>query len=175
MYFRTIIIIFLLPFLLSCRGKKVTSASKSLQKENYEGVKEYTNFKKLEPIFNKKNDTVYLLNFWATTCPPCVKEMPLFEQLALDFKKAKFEILLISTDRKKDKESRLLPFLQKHQLQIPTVWLTDPNATKWTEAVNPKWYGALPYTIIYKNEERKYFFGSFENYAQLKSEIEHFF
>jgi peroxiredoxin len=41
-----------------------------------------------------------VLNFWTTTCKPCVEEMPSFEQLALIAKeRGDFEVVTVSTDR----------------------------------------------------------------------------
>ena len=81
------------------------------------------------------------------------------------------ELLFINIDGKNHLEDRLFTFLDKRSIDLPIIALTDPNANKWTEAVNPDWYGALPYTIIYKKDKKKYFFGAFENYAQLEKEV----
>ena len=35
----------------------------------------------ISDLYQKQNDTTYVINFWATTCPPCIKEMPYFEEL----------------------------------------------------------------------------------------------
>jgi thiol-disulfide isomerase/thioredoxin len=42
---------------------------------------------------------VVLVNFWATWCPPCLKEMPSIDRLAGAMEGADFEVLAISTDR----------------------------------------------------------------------------
>ncbi|MBF0491999.1 MAG: TlpA family protein disulfide reductase [Deltaproteobacteria bacterium] len=41
---------------------------------------------------------VVLLNFWATTCPPCVSEMASLEKLYQSFPRDEFEILGVSMD-----------------------------------------------------------------------------
>jgi thiol-disulfide isomerase/thioredoxin len=46
-----------------------------------------------------KRGTVVLINFWATWCPPCVREMPSLERLQTELGGAGFEVLAISEDR----------------------------------------------------------------------------
>ena len=40
------------------------------------------NFEEFQPLLEKDNDTLYVVNFWATWCAPCIKEIPYFEQLS---------------------------------------------------------------------------------------------
>jgi thiol-disulfide isomerase/thioredoxin len=42
---------------------------------------------------------VVLLNFWATWCPPCLKEMPSLDRLAAQRSSDDFAVLAVSTDR----------------------------------------------------------------------------
>jgi len=39
----------------------------------------------LEQWKNAANDTVFVLNFWATWCAPCVEELPSFEKVNAAF------------------------------------------------------------------------------------------
>jgi thiol-disulfide isomerase/thioredoxin len=42
---------------------------------------------------------VVFVNFWATWCPPCLKEMPSIDRLSAAMEGADFEVIAISTDR----------------------------------------------------------------------------
>lgn len=42
---------------------------------------------------------VVLVNFWATWCPPCLKEMPSLDRLAAERSGEQFAVVAISTDR----------------------------------------------------------------------------
>ena len=46
-----------------------------------------------------KRGRVVLINFWATWCSPCVREMPSLDRLQAKFDKSVFEVVLISEDR----------------------------------------------------------------------------
>ena len=35
----------------------------------------------LEPLINKTDDKIHVVNFWATWCGPCIKELPYFQEL----------------------------------------------------------------------------------------------
>ena len=45
-------------------------------------------------------DSTYVVNFWATWCAPCIKELPHFEKLSAEHKTEKLAVLLISVDFK---------------------------------------------------------------------------
>ncbi len=64
---------------------------------------------------------VVLVNFWATWCPPCRKEMPDLESLYSQFKEQGFVVLAIS-----DEESaKVSPFLAERSITYPV--LLDPG------------------------------------------------
>lgn len=165
MNFKTIILIFLLIstiFVLALSYDRNT-------KEVY--VEKIESFKEIENIFNKDNDTTYIINFWATTCPPCLKELPLFEELRTNFSDKELKIFLINIDDENRYEKSVKPYVQKLKLENKVYALVDNDYTDWTGKVNQNWYGSLPYTVIYKGSKRKFFFGAFENEQQLEKEI----
>ena len=43
-------------------------------------------------------DRVVLLNFWATWCPPCIREMPAMERVHQDLEARGFTVLAVSVD-----------------------------------------------------------------------------
>ena len=48
----------------------------------------------IDEISASKSDTLYIVNFWATWCKPCVEELPYFEQLADSCANKKVKIFL---------------------------------------------------------------------------------
>jgi len=66
---------------------------------------------------------VVFLNFWYTTCPPCIKEMPDMELVNRVFKDRKFKMVPISTDTNFDDVKK---FYQDHKLTTMPMYL-DPG------------------------------------------------
>lgn len=85
---------------------------------------------------------VVLVNFWATWCPPCRKEMPDLETLYQRFKDKGFIILAIS-DEKKDVVS---PFIDQHHFSFP-VLLDDGRKVNERYKVD-----GIPKSFIYNRE-----------------------
>ncbi|HTO34940.1 MAG TPA: TlpA disulfide reductase family protein, partial [Flavobacterium sp.] len=130
-------------------------------------------FDRLEPYLNQKNDTVYVVNFWATWCVPCVEELPHFEKLNAEYKERDFKMLLVSLDFPKMAESRVIPFIKEKDLKAEVVLLNDPDANRWIEKVSKDWSGAIPATLIYKNNTREFYEKTFTE-DELAIEIQKF-
>jgi hypothetical protein len=58
-----------------------------------------------------------------------------------------FELVTLSTDDKSARE-KALQFLQKKQSSSPNYLFTGEDKYKMIEAIDPKWSGALPYTML---------------------------
>lgn len=115
-------------------------------------------YTELKPLINQSGDKIYVVNFWATWCAPCIKELPYFEGLNL---REDVEVLLVSLDFPKHKESRLLPFIKKNKLQSKVVLLDDADENYWINDINSDWSGALPATLIYTQKQRGFYEESF--------------
>ncbi len=124
-------------------------------------------FDELAPIFAYQNDTTYVINFWATWCAPCVEELPYFERLAEEVADQPVQIILVSLDFKRDVRTKLLRFVQERPLALPVIALTDMKTAEWIDRVDPEWGGAIPITIVYKNNERAFYPEQFDDYQQL--------
>jgi thiol-disulfide isomerase/thioredoxin len=128
------------------------------------------NFQELEPHLLKKNDTTYVINFWASWCVPCLEEMPAFRKLQEDYKDQKLKILLVNLDQPSQIEKRVIPTIEKFNITSEVVVLDDPDFNSWINKVSPTWSGSIPATMIYKVEERSFHEGSF-TFKQLESEV----
>jgi thiol:disulfide interchange protein DsbD len=60
---------------------------------------------------------VVVVNFWATWCVPCIKEIPSFNKLHKDFAAQGVSVLGIAMDE--EGISRVQPFLKKHPMDYP--------------------------------------------------------
>lgn len=127
-------------------------------------------FNTFEPYLNMQNDTTYVVNFWATWCTPCIKELPYFEKLNSAYKDQKVKVLLVSLDLPKQAESRLIPFMRKKNLASEVVLLDDPDANSWIEKVAFSWSGAIPATLIYNKKSNKFYERTF-TYEELEAEV----
>jgi len=114
-------------------------------------------FDTFAPRMAKTNDSIYVINFWATWCAPCVREIPVFEQLHAQYKDQKVKVLLVSLDFPNHLESRVIPFIREHQLKSEVILLDDPDANRWIPLVNESWTGAIPATIIYSRTFRDFY------------------
>ena len=139
------------------------------------GIPVYDSFDQIASLFNKQNDTTYLINFWATWCKPCVEEMPYIERLHEDFAGKKLSVVLVSLDFPDQIESKLIPFVQQRQLRSNVIALTDGNYNAWIDRVDPAWGGAIPVTLIYNAEKRVFIDRQFSDYEALKSVVDSFF
>ena len=115
------------------------------------------NFDQLEPYLNKSNDTIYLVNFWATWCAPCIKELPAIKSVEQKYINSKFKVLLVSLDFSKDLTSRLEPFVKSKNITSHVVLLNDPDQNRWINKVDPGWTGEIPFTLIYGKHFREFY------------------
>lgn len=114
-------------------------------------------FEGLEPLLNPEDDTTYVMNFWATWCAPCIKELPYFEDVQREMKSEGVQVILVNLDMPKMWNSHLIPFLQKNDLTSTTIVLDDPDQNTWIPKVHPDWSGAIPATIIFDNDSREFY------------------
>ena len=128
-------------------------------------------YQKLQPLLYQNTKSVHVVNFWATWCAPCIKELPYFEELN---KLEGVEVLLVSLDFPKHKQNRLIYFVEKHNLQSKVVHLDDENENFWINEISANWSGALPATLIYNQNRRGFYEQSFKK-DELFNEVKSYF
>jgi thiol-disulfide isomerase/thioredoxin len=129
----------------------------------------YTSFDEVTALFDHaKADETLVINFWATWCQPCVEELPYFEQLA---RETEVRVVMVSLDFKKDVATKLKKFVEQRNLKLPIVALADGDYNSWIDRVDPSWGGAIPVTLIYRGDERRFHDTKFENYDELRTAV----
>ena len=87
-----------------------------------------------------------IVNFWATWCAPCVKEMPDLDELAKKYPSMNFVGVAIDT------QANVHKFLKKVQVSYPLLVAGHGGIEKMKALGNSK--GGLPYTVIFDSESK---------------------
>lgn len=106
------------------------------------------------------NGKIRVINYWATWCPPCVEEMPIFSRLQERFAAQGVQFVGIGMDE----TEKMQAFVQKTPVSYPLlVGATNPNG-------NPAFtLRGMPYTVVVDRDGKV----AFSMYGGLKeSELE---
>lgn len=132
----------------------------------------FVNYEQLESQIQTNKDVLLVVNFWSTTCAPCVKELPDFMIVNEKFKNnPKYKMLLVSLDRVKDKE-KVIQFIKKKNLTADVILLDDiKRMNTWIPRFEENWEGNIPVTIFYKNGKKIHFNDGEMNKEELENTI----
>ena len=109
----------------------------------------------LKSLFNPPKDSVYVVNFWATWCAPCVAELPLLVAAEKQYKSSNMRFFFVSLDFKKDYDEKVIPFISKHLPNSYVYLLGNTDYNSWINLVNPLWQGAIPATFLVSADSSK--------------------
>jgi peroxiredoxin len=101
----------------------------------------------LRELLKNHSDKLLLVNVWATWCGPCVGEFSDFITMNRMYRRRDFAFISISADEPA-KRDKALQFLKTQQASNANYLFNVDNKYKLIEAVDPKWQGALPYTML---------------------------
>ncbi|WP_298645990.1 TlpA disulfide reductase family protein [uncultured Proteiniphilum sp.] len=139
------ILFILIPFLVFSGNRKNEAEIKVVD------------FKQLQPMLQQEDDTIYVVNFWATWCAPCIKEIPYFEQFGEKYRDRNVKVLMVSLDMANQLKTKLIPFIEKEKMKNEVILLDDPKFNDWIPLVDKNWTGAIPATLVYGNGFRKFY------------------
>ncbi|HLP51220.1 MAG TPA: TlpA disulfide reductase family protein [Chitinophagales bacterium] len=104
----------------------------------------------------QNNDTLYVVNFWATWCKPCVAEMPYFEEAATKFAGQKVKVIFVSLNYPREIAS-VDKFVKQKKIESDCYVLNAGNPNVWIDKVEKEWGGSIPATLLYKNGKKIFF------------------
>ena len=131
----------------------------------------FQNFDELNAYIQNNSDKPLVVNFWATWCAPCVKELPYFQKLHQE--NPNIKVVTVSLDFEKQVESKLKPFLKKKNYSFVTTYMADKKFNNWISKVDENWSGAIPATWIINGNKGVFVeqeFASFEELNQFVNE-----
>ena len=93
-------------------------------------------------VLGQYHDKVTVLNFWATWCPPCLREIPAFVDLQSRYGEAGLNFVGIALDH----AEVVAPFVSDKAMNYPVV-VGDQQVVKFMQTLGNA-IGGLPYTAV---------------------------
>lgn len=131
----------------------------------------YDTYDQVAALLSQQDDRVYVINFWATWCQPCVAELPYFERLATETAGKDVQIVMVSLDFQRDLRGKLKRFVENRPFTLPLLALADQDYNSWIGKVEEDWQGGIPATVIYKKGKRSFHERAFPSYADLLAAV----
>ena len=122
----------------------------------------------LQTSIQGEKDRIQVINFWATWCGPCIKELPLLEKLHANRKDVHVRLVSLDMDLDPNPE-KVRSFVMRKKLQSEVIILDERNPNEWIDKVEKSWSGAIPSTLIINNKNGK---RKFVERALLEGELE---
>ncbi|MFN0204295.1 MAG: TlpA disulfide reductase family protein [Bacteroidia bacterium] len=127
----------------------------------------------LDTRLKNGGDTLFIVNFWATWCAPCVKEIPDFikAEEAFRAKGQKVKLLLVSLDDVEDKEL-VADFKAEREIRQEILLLNESNANYWIPFIEETWEGAIPVSLFWqKSSNFREFVGTSMHFEEVEAVV----
>lgn len=108
--------------------------------------------KELHDLFTDGSSEVTIVNLWATTCIPCVKELPDLLRMAKE-RKDRVRLVLVSVDTESDAE-KAAKLLARLGVDFDS-YRKIGSDQEFIDAIDPSWEGTLPVTLVFDRDGKK--------------------
>lgn len=118
------------------------------------------NLDELRRLIDSESEKIKVINFWATWCAPCIKELPHFEKLNQE--RNDVRVVLVSMDLDLDPNpEKVYKFIERRGIKSEVLLLNESDPNAWIDQIDKQWSGALPATLILnsKTGHRKFIGG----------------
>ena len=99
-----------------------------------------------------------IINFWATSCGPCIREINYFQTIVQKYENEKVELLLISLDIPKFYPQTISKFANEKNINSTIFWLDKNDSPNVFKTINKRWTGDIPSTLLINNKTKKNIF-----------------
>ncbi|SDI38325.1 TlpA family protein disulfide reductase [Chryseobacterium jejuense] len=123
----------------------------------------------------KNNDTLYVTNFFATWCGPCIREIPSFKNKMQELKDKPVKFTFVNLDDRADWDTTVKDFVKEHNLGANVILLDGQKLDPNFFSKNFKQWdgGSIPFTFMRKGSQTDEYLGMMTEEA-LNSKIDAF-
>ncbi len=127
---------------------KRQSAVDSLEKWNKEPVElSVATANEIRSLMKNDSENYRLINVWSVTCVPCITELAEFVTINRMYRKRPFEMVTVCMDSP-DLQEQALRFLKEQHVSAQNLIFATADRDAFAEALDPKWQGPVPYTLL---------------------------
>lgn len=116
--------------------------------------KDMVRLDQFQQALGQEKERVQVINFWATWCAPCLKELPLFEKLNEERKDVKVRLVSLDMDLDPNPD-KVRNFVSRKKLKSEVIILNEKDPNSWIDKIDKAWSGALPATLVVNNRTGK--------------------
>lgn len=106
-------------------------------------------------LAKKDNDTLYVTNFFATWCGPCMREIPHFKDKMAELKSQPVKFTFVGLDAREDWPTKVKAFAEENHLSDNIVLVDGEKLTLDFFPANFKQWdgGSIPFTFMRKGDK----------------------
>ncbi len=148
---------FALVFLCAgCNGKnnhKTTNqtVSKSQTARNFPVIKKM-NTDLLNKLIQNRNGKILIVNLWSTWSAKSMNQLLILNDIYDRYNKSLADFAVITIDPSSDIDSKVVPFLEKENINYPIYMIDSTYGKQIMNMLNPSWPGSIPVMYFYNQK-----------------------